>query len=316
MLDGPDMLLKRTLLLAVSALLLSANAAHAEPKVVASIKPVHSLVAAVMEGVAAPDLIVTGAGSPHDYALKPSQASLLEKADLVFWIGHEFEAFLEKPVATIAEQAKSVELIDTPGLHKLAQREGGAFQAHDEKHSHDHKHDHEEFDLHFWLDPENAKVLTARIASTLVAADPENANRYEINSKATQDRLDALISETSAALAPVKDKSFIVFHDAYQYFETRFVLSAAGSITVNPGVMPGAERVREIQTKVRENNAQCVFAEPQFEPKLIDIVIEGTNTRSGILDPLGATLEDGPALYFNMIRNMATSFRDCLSQPK
>lgn len=316
MLFGPGTPLKRTMMLAVSTLLLTVNAAHAEPKVVTSIKPVHSLVAAVMEGVATPDLIVTGAGSPHDYALKPSQASLLENGDLVFWIGHEFEAFLEKPVATIAERAKSVELIDTPGLRKFAQREGGAYQTHDEKHSHDHKHDHEEFDLHFWLDPENAKVLTARIASTLIAADPENANRYETNSKATLDRLDALISETSAALAPVKDKSFIVFHDAYQYFETRFGLSAAGSITVNPGVMPGAERVREIQAKVKKNNAQCVFSEPQFEPKLIDVVTEGTIIRSGVLDPLGATLEDGPALYFNLIRNMATSIRDCLSQPK
>jgi len=320
--DGRDMSLRKTLLLSASSLLLAMSAAHAEPKVVASIKPVHSLVSAVMEGVGKPDLIVTGAGSPHDYALKPSQAALLEKASLIFWIGHEFEAFLEKPVATIGEKAQSIELIDTPGLRKLAQREGGAFEEHDESNhngeDHAAKHDdhHEEFDLHFWLDPENAKILTTRIANTLVAADPENASRYEANAKATRAKLDVLSNETSAMLAPVQGKGFIVFHDAYQYFETRFNLPAAGSITVNPEVMPGAERVREIRDKLNKSKALCVFSEPQFTPKTIAVVTEGTDAKHGVLDPLGATLEDGPDLYFNLIRNLAKSMRDCLSRPK
>lgn len=313
----------KTLLLSAVSLLLAVNAAHAEPKVVASIKPIHSLVAAVMEGVGKPDLIVGGAGSPHDYALKPSQASLLENANLIFWVGHEFEAFLEKPVATIGEKARSIELVDTPALRKLAQREGGAFEEHDESHhngedheeDHAAKHDdhHEEFDLHFWLDPENAKILTTRIATTLVAADPENASRYEANAEATRSKLDVLSKETSAVLAPVQGKGFIVFHDAYQYFEIRFGLTATGSITINPEIMPGADRVREIQNKVHDSNALCVFSEPQFTPKLIAVVTEGTDARSGVLDPLGATLKDGPDLYFNLIRTMARSVRDCLS---
>lgn len=309
------MTLRKTLLLAASTLLLTANTAYADLNVVASIKPVHSLVSAVMEGVGTPELIVTGAGSPHNYALKPSQASLLEKADLVFWAGHELEAFLEKPVTTIGEKATSVELFDTPELRKLEQREGGAFQAHEHEHEEKagHDHDHEEFDLHFWLDPENAKLLTVMIANTLTAADPGNADQYQTNSMAMLDRLDALIKETSVELAPVQGGSFIVFHDAYQYFETRFGMPATGSITVNPEVMPGAERVREIQEKLKENNVQCVFSEPQFEPKLIKVVTEGTETKSSVLDPLGATLEDGPDLYFNLIRNMARSFRECLS---
>lgn len=308
------MTFRKTLLLAASTLLLTSNTAYAEIKVVTSIKPVHSLVSTVMEGVGTPDLIVTGAGSPHNYALKPSQASQLERADIVFWIGHEFEAFLEKPVATIAKKAKSVELIDTPELRKLEQREGGAFQPHGHKEEGDHDHDHKELNLHFWLDPENAKLLTVTIANTLAAADPGNTDQYQTNSTAMLDRLDALIKETSVELAPVQGGSFIVFHDAYQYFETRFGLAATGSITVNPEVMPGAERVREIQGKLRKNNVQCVFSEPQFEPKLIEVVTEGTQTKSGLLDPLGATLEDGPDLYFNLIRNMARSFRECLSK--
>jgi zinc transport system substrate-binding protein len=308
------MISRKTLLVAASALLLTANAARADLKVVTSIKPVHSLVSAVMEGVGTPDLIVTGAGSPHNHALKPSQASLLANAGLVFWVGHEMEAFLEKPVATIGEKAKSIELFDTPGLRKLEQREGGAFQAHDHKEKGGHKHNHEEHDLHFWLDPENAKLMTVMIADTLTAADPGNADQYQTNSMAMLDRLDTLIRETSTELAPVKDGSFIVFHDAYQYFEARFGLSAAGSITVNPEVMPGAERVREIRQKLKKNNVQCVFSEPQFEPKLIEVVTEGTETKPGVLDPLGATLEDGPDLYFTLIRNMAQSFRQCLSK--
>ena len=320
------MSLRKTLLLSASTLLLAVSAAHAEPKVVTSIKPVHSLVSAVMEGIGTPDLVVTGAGSPHDYTLKPSQAALLEKAELIFWIGHEFEAFLEKPVATIGEQAQSIELIDTPALRKLAQREGGAFEEHDESHHNgeDHEEDHEtkhddehaEFDLHFWLDTENAKILITRIANTLGAADPENASRYEANAKATRSKLDDLTNETSAMLAPVQGKGFIVFHDAYQYFETRFGLAAAGSITVNPEVMPGAERVREIKAKLNKANALCVFSEPQFTPKIIAVVTEETDAKHGVLDPLGATLEDGPELYFNLIRNLATSMRECLSRPK
>ncbi len=317
---------RKTGLLSAFILLLAVSNAHAEPKVVASIKPVHSLVSAVMKGVGKPDLIVTGAGSPHGFALKPSQATLLENAELIFWIGHEFEAFLEKPVATIGEKAVSIELVDTPDLRMLAQREGGAFEEHDETpHTgdgleEDHKiklDDHrEEFNFHFWLDPENAKILTTWIATTLGAADPENASRYEANAKTTRNNLDALINETSAMLAPVQGRPFIVFHDAYQYFESRFNLAAAGSITVNPEVVPGAERVQEIKSKLSRSKALCVFSEPQFAPKVIAVVTEGTHAKSGVLDPLGATLEDGPDLYFNLIRNLAKSMRDCLSRPK
>lgn len=327
--------------LLASTLFAGMSAAHAEVNVVASIKPVHSLVAAVMEGVGTPDLIVEGAGSPHTYALKPSQAQALEKADVVFWVGHELEAFLEKPLETVAANAKSVELIDADGLVKLAFREGGAFEKHshgDHDHDdhaegeHDHdehaegegEHDHEEhadhdhehgaFDAHVWLDPVNAKAMVRTIAETLSQADPDNAATYAANAKAESDKLDALIGEVTAQLEPVKDKGFIVFHDAYHYFENRFGVTAAGSITISPEVTPGAERVSEIHAKVKELGAACVFAEPQFEPKLIATVTEGTPARSGVLDPLGSTLDNGPDLYFSVIRNMATSLKTCLGQ--
>jgi len=327
------------LLLASTLIASSAVSASADVNVVASIKPIHSLVAAVMEGVGEPGLIIEGAGSPHTYALKPSQAQMLEQADLVFWIGHELEAFLEKPLETIGAKARSVELIDAHDLVKLEFREGGAFDKHDHgdeaghddhahetveaAHDHEHEvehdhahesgHDHGEFDAHVWLDPVNAKAMVHEIEEALVEADPGNADKYEANAEAVTAKLDTMIAEVSTQLDPVKEKGFIVFHDGYQYFENRFDVTASGSITVSPEVMPGAERITEIRAKVQELGATCVFAEPQFEPKLVSTVIEGTGARAGTIDPLGAELEDGPELYFQLIRNMGTSISACLS---
>ncbi|MEQ8666677.1 MAG: zinc ABC transporter substrate-binding protein ZnuA [Rhodospirillales bacterium] len=321
------MRLAKSVLLAASILSASAFAARADVSVVASIKPVHSLVAAVMEGVGEPGLIVEGAGSPHTYALRPSQARRLENADLVFWVGHELEAFLEKPLEAIATRARIVELINAHGLIRLAFREGGAFDEHGhDEHGHDERgheqhveHGHEEhadgaFDPHVWLDPVNAKILVHEIEKALAEADPENADRYEANARNVIARLDDLVGDVSAELASVKGKPFVVFHDAYRHFEARFGLTTAGSVTVSPEVLPGAERVRELRDKVRGLNATCVFAEPQFEPRMVSTITEGTSAKTGVLDPLGASIADGPELYFTLIRNMADAFRACLSE--
>ncbi|MCG8562102.1 MAG: zinc ABC transporter substrate-binding protein [Hyphomicrobiales bacterium] len=334
--------------------------------VVASIKPVHSLVSAVMQGVATPHLIVKGGASPHTYSLKPSDAKALEHAKVVFWIGEDLETFLEKSIDTLGEGAKVVALDDAHGLTKLPFREGGPFEAHDDGHEghghkkkaakhdhddhghkkkakhdhhdhghkkkskhdhHDHghkkeaKHDHDghaghahgDFDMHLWLDPLNAKAMVHEIEEALVAADPANASKYKANAKALETRLEALTKELAQTLAPVKGRPFIVFHDAYQYFEKRFGLTAAGSITVSPETLPGARRVADIQAKVKKLGATCVFAEPQFEPKLVRVVTEGTRAKSGVLDPVGAGLTDGPELYFTLMRNMAQSMKSCLS---
>ena len=303
---------------------------YADINVVASVKPVHSLVSGVMEGVGKPDLIVQGSASPHTYSLKPSQAQQLEDADLVFWMGHELESFLEKPLEAIATSAHVVELIDSSSLKKIKMREGGMFDAHahddhdeheghddhDEHEGHDdhHDHGHGEFDIHVWLDPENAKVLVNEIKLALIEKDPSNASIYEANSKKINLKLDQLIDEVSSKLESEKGKGYVVFHDAYQYFEERFGMSAVGSITVSPEVVPGANRIRELKEKIVDLNATCVFSEPQFEPKLVSTVIEGTQANTGVLDPLGASIKDGPELYFTLIRNMANSLQDCLSK--
>ncbi|UIK01022.1 zinc ABC transporter substrate-binding protein [Rhizobium leguminosarum] len=288
------------------------------PVVVTSIKPIHSLVSAIMQGVGEPKLIVDGAASPHTYNLKPSNARALQDARVIFWVGPGLEAFLEKPLQALGRDASIAELDNAPGLVKLPFREGGAFEPHDDapEHEHDHAeadHDHDAFDTHLWLDPMNAKAMAAMITTTLVAADPANALTYQGNAKALNDRLDALDAEIKGIVAPVKGKPFIVFHDAYQYFEHRYGIRVAGSITVSPETIPGAERVSEIRHKVGELGATCVFAEPQFEPRLVNVVIEGTRAKSGVLDPEAATLKAGPDLYFTLMRGIADSMKDCLS---
>ncbi len=302
------------LLLSTALLTTSAMAA---PNVVASIKPVHSLVAAVMAGVGEPTLIVKGSASPHTYALKPSDAGALEAADIVFWTGHGMELFLGEALETLATKAKVVELADAPGIELLPVREGGAFEPHSDgdeaEHDHAHEeHEHGEGDMHFWLDPENAKLMVTQITTTLAEADPENATAYQANAEAELVKLDTLEAELAATLAPVADKPFIVFHDAYQYFEARFGLNLAGSVTVTPDVMPGAARIDELKAKVATLGATCVFAEPNFEPTIISAISEGTAAKASVLDPEGGALTEGPDLYPELLRGLAASLVDCL----
>jgi len=322
----------RSLLLASAFLAGTANISLAAERegVVVSIKPLHSIVSAVMQGVGEPKLIVQGAGSEHVYSLKPSDAEAIEHAKVIFWAGPSMETFLDKPIDTLGEGAKIVALGDADGLTKLKFREGGPFEAHDHGHEghdhaaeapeaghghdHGHNHGHGEFDLHFWLDPQNGKVLAADIAKTLAESDPEHAAQYEKNAKDYGEKIDALTAEVASELEPIKDKPFIVFHDAYQYFENRFGVKAAGSITVSPEKAPGAARIKEIHDKIKSLGAACVFSEPQFEPKLVKTVIDGTEAKTGVLDPLGAELKDGPDLYPQLIRNLADSLKTCLSK--
>jgi zinc transport system substrate-binding protein len=299
--------------------------ALAAPSVAVSIKPIHSLVASIMKGVAEPALILKGAGSPHTYQMTPADAETLQNAEIVFWVGPELEKFLEKPIESLSGGAKVVELENASGLTKLPMREGGAFEAHDddhdgharEEHAHaEEGHDHEgEYDAHVWLNTANAKALSKAIATTLSEVDEANAPRYAANLAALETELDALSAELKSTIAPVKDKPVVVFHDAYQYFENEFGIRVAGSITVSPETLPGAARISEIHEKLKSLDASCVFAEPQFEPKLVNVVVEGTTAKTGTLDPEAATLKEGPDLYFQLMRGIATSLRDCLSAP-
>ena len=312
------MKLHRISLLAGSLALMGTNAYADPPSVVASIKPVHSLVAGVMQGIGTPSLIVEGGGSPHSYSLRPSHARALQNADVIFWVGPNLETFLDRPIDSLGDKAHVASLMDAHGLRHVAFREGGPFEDHahgdhaKDKHD-DHDHHDAERDAHIWLDPENAKAIAHEIAEVLGKADPDNAARYEANADALMKRIDALSAKVRESLEPVHERPFIVFHDAYQHFERRFDLKAAGSITVSPEIIPGAERVADIRRKVESLGATCVFSEPQFTPRLVNIVTDGTAAKSGVLDPLGSAIPDGPDLWFTLMQNMASSIRTCLT---
>jgi len=293
--------------------------AVAAPSVAVSIKPLHSLVAAVMDRVGEPVLIVQGAGSEHGYQLRPDDAKTLAGSDIVFWVGPQMETFLVKPLKNLSADAETVALVRSPGVHLLDMRDGGSFEPHDHSHEHDEDHAREEHghhhqDLHFWLDPQNVGAAVRAIADVLAAKDPANARHYHSNARAYEQRLDSLTAEVDRKLAPFRGQPFIVFHDAYQYFEKRFGMPAAGSITVSPEQAPGVRRIEEIRTKVKEINSVCVFSEPQFEPRLVKTVTEGTGARTGVLDPLGADIKPGPEQYFTLIRNLAASLKNCLAR--
>ena len=280
-----------------------------QPVVVASIKPVHSLVAGVMQGVGEPLLLIPGGASPHEYSLKPSDTRALGAAQAVFWIGPDLERFLVKPLAN-AQTARSVALMDAPGVTILPLREGGAWESRQPDHDHDREASR---DAHVWLDPANAAAMVRQIVAVLGEVDPAHQAEYARNGAALVERLDQLNQQLATALAPVKDRPYIVFHDAYHYFEQRYGLNAVGSVVLNPEQRPGAKRVADIQARVRDLKVRCVFSEPQFQPALVETVIAGSEARRGVLDPLGADWPAGPDAYFQLLQGLADALRGCLT---
>jgi len=267
-----------------------------------------------MQGVGAPHLIVRGGNSPHIYALRPSDARALQNAQVVFWVGEALERFLEAPLKNLSGKARIVKLMSSHDLTLHNFREAGPWDAHDDRHGEALAHAHGSKDPHIWLDPLNAKAMVREIVNVLAAADPVNARTYKKNGTQTLARLDDLTKRLESRLMPLRGKPFVVFHDAYQYFEKRFTLIAAGSVTVSPDKQPGAARVDRIEKKIRELGAVCIFTEPQFAPKLVTRIIEDTGAHAGILDPLGAGLASGPELYFRLMEKMGDAVSGCLQE--
>ena len=331
---------KLPLILSILSLASFITPVNADVKVVASIKPLHSLASYLMDGVGKPDLIVKGYGSPHGFSMKPSHAKMLQNADLIFWVGEDLEIFLEKPLSSIAKKAEKIELMEIKGLNVLKFRERNIFDKHDhddhddhgkKKDDHDdHEHDdhdkkeehadhddhdgheghaHGEYDPHIWLDPMNAKVILNKMVEHLIENDAKNASKYKSNLKNAFKDIDKLTVDVKADLS--KSTASIVFHDAYQYFEERFDINILGAFTVNTDVMPGAEQLSEIREIIEHDKVSCIFSEPQFNPDIINAVAKDMDIKTGILDPLGATLNPGKNLYFDLIRNMSDSFKGC-----
>ena len=345
-------LFQKSIFFGLAPLFLSFSA-KADVKVVTTIKPLHSLVSSVMEGVGEPSLIIEGTNNPHTFVFKPSHAELLEEADIVFWIGEGLEAFMEKPLDSLASNAKKVAFMDLASIEKLKFREENIFDDHDDHDDHDghddeheghddhddhdghkdddhddhddhdghddeheghddhdhHGHAHGEFDAHIWLDPINAKEMIHEIAHELGDLDPKNKEIYESNANKTLKSLDKLIEDVNSSVS--KDVSYIVFHDAYQYFEKRFGVSSAGALTLNPDVLPGAKQIADVQDLISDKNIKCIFSEPQYNPKIIETLASDMDISTGIMDPLGAYIDKGNTMYFDLIKQISNSINKC-----
>ena len=285
-----------------------ATAASADPpNVVVSIKPIETIVSAVMRGVGTPYLLIRGSGSPHSYSLRPSDARALGNADAIFRIGPDLDVFLEKPLAAIATKATIVTLIDVEGLTLWPLRTSGSWQ--------EHGATHDAIDSHVWLDPANAAAMARAVAEVLGAIDPANAATYRANATRLGVDLDALDAELRGTLAPVREAPYVVFHDAYQYFERAYGLNAVGAVTISPERAPGARRVTEIRAVITSLGARCLFSEPQFEPAIAAAIVEDTGARTGVLDPLGAAVAPDPDGYGALMRGLARALVDCLADP-
>lgn len=290
-------------------------------KVLVTIKPIHALVAQVMGDTGTPELLVGGTASPHTYVMKPSDAKKLSSANIVFRVSGTIDAFIDKATASLPNTTDVVALALAPGVTTLPQRAGGPFEPdHHDSHAHglheqadDHDHDHGAMDGHVWLDPANAQAMLDLIAAKLAVRWPERAALYRSNADAAKSRIDQLTTDITTELAPVSSRPYVVFHDAYQYFEKRFGLVVAGSITVNPEIPPSGQRLAKLREKINKLGATCVFGEPNFDAKVIATVIEGSAARGGTLDPEGASLPPGPGLYENLMRNLAAGIKGCLA---
>ncbi|KAE8439699.1 zinc ABC transporter substrate-binding protein [Vreelandella piezotolerans] len=323
-------------------------AASAEvPRVAVDIPPVYSLVSIVMGDVGSPELFIQPGASPHGYSLRPSEASALDSADLVIWVSNALTPWLEGPVDNLAGDARHLELMDVPGTRTLEYREGATFSLdgelahghyHDHEHGHDHEHehghehghDHEHeqdqghdhhghdhshtgMNPHAWLAPGNARQWLAAIAEQLSELDPDNAAIYRDNAEQGQEALTALEQRLQERLADSTDTRFIVFHDAYQYFEEAFNVHAAGAISIGDASAPSPARIEALQTLVNEENIQCVFSEPQFNPQMVNNVFGDTSAYLGVMDPLGVGLTLDAGLYSALLEQLAGEITNCTS---
>lgn len=262
----------------------------AAPRVVATIVPLHGLAAAVMDGVATPELLLKRGASPHAYALRPSDARALHRARVIFWIGPALETFLVRPLGTLGRGARVVALADAPGITRIGT------------------------DPHIWLDPANARVIVTAMAETLAAVNPAHAAAYRANAGRTNRRIRALDHELNAALGPVRGLTYVVFHDAYQYFQRRYRVPHAAALTVSPERAPGARRLRQVRRTLTRGGVRCAFAEPGMTPAVMQTLVRGTKARIATLDPLGVGLAPGPGAWFALMRGLAKSLVACLAR--
>jgi len=300
---------------ALAVILIISNLGHSatgSPRVVASIAPLHSLVAAVMSGRGQPQLLLRGGESPHSFSLRPSDARKLHGADLLFWIGPALETPLSRLLPNLGV-GRAIAMIETPGLHALPRRDLQAETAAAGNPEGDHEHagDHAGLDPHIWLSPANAAVMADHIAQVLARHDPSGTERYRANARQLKDRLAVLDSDLRQQLSGIRG-SYIVFHDAYHYLEDAYALQPVAAVTTHPERKPGAAHLRQLRAVLTNRQVRCLFSEPQFQPRLVAMLGEGLAVRHAILDPLGAEFRPGPDAYPQMMRKLAATMAACM----
>ncbi|MCX7565110.1 zinc ABC transporter substrate-binding protein [Sulfitobacter sp. F26169L] len=293
-------------LFAILLLLSSPAAARAAPEVVVDIAPIRALVAQIMEGVGEPAQIIPTGSSPHDYAMRPSEARALRNADLVIWVGPALTHWLEEPLDSLAGDAGRMTLMSLPLTHKLPLREADT-DAHDHSHSHEHEGD---TDPHGWLSPLNAAVWAEAVAEKLAQIDPENAQIYAANWQTLRGELAALVRELDALFLPYRETPFIVLHDSFHYFEAAFDIEAQASIIPADGSSPGPARLKALRDDLAEHPVVCAFTAPQENDALLRTALAEQGTHIAVLDPMG----DGEMSYATLMRRFADDMVSCLAK--
>ncbi|MCG9631603.1 zinc ABC transporter substrate-binding protein ZnuA [Vibrio sp. Isolate30] len=286
----------------LTSLLLIPSVASAST-ILTSFKPIQMIVTELTQGVSEPDVVMNSNASPHDYALKPSDVKKIQNADMLIWFGPDLEAFLTK-VAKSNDNLVTISEIPNINLREFGE----------DPHDHHHDgHDHGSHDPHFWLGIDQVEVASSYISNKLVEVDPQNADVYKKNLEVFLSQLADKKRSIEAQLAPVKDKGYYVFHDAYSYYEDEFGLNKLGHFTVSPERKPGAKTLISIKKTLAKQDVQCVFSEPQFTPAVIESVVRGSSTKKGQLDPVGSDIEVDKGSYFEFLQQLTDSYTSCLS---
>ncbi len=303
---------------AVATVLTTTLLPMANADVVASIRPLAFIAAGIADGVTGTQVLLPDGASPHDYALKPSDLKKIKQADLFVWVGPELEMFLEKPISTLP-QNKRLALAEQKNIHSLLMSE-----AHEEEESHEHAseanhdedhghHHHGEYNMHIWLSPEIANLAALDIYERLVGLYPDQKDKLDVNLRKFKENMAQSDKKIASILVSAKNKGYFVFHDAYGYFEKHYQLAPLGHFTINPEIQPGAQKLHQIRTQLVEHKAQCVFAEPQFRPAVIESVAKNTGVKMGTLDPLGSGLAIGPDSYMKFLTQLSEQYASCLN---
>ena len=319
--------------------------------VISTIQPINSLVSAVIGNTGKSITIIPSEQSPHDFKLKPSDVKVLQNGNIIFYVSNHLESSITKVFKNLPKNIKLINLMEESGVNHLAIRDNDAWERHDhhghddhddhdkhgkkhddhddhdkhgkkhddhddhDKHGkkHDDHDDHEkEDDVHVWLSPDNAIKIVQKVNKVLSLYFPENSKIYNDNTTKFIDKIKNLKMELVRELSPIKNKPYIVFHDAYQYFEKTFELNAVGSVALEGDIASSPKQISLIKDKIVKSKALCVFQEPQFDSKLVKIVVEGTDAKIGTLDPLGVNISENKDFYLQLITNMAKSLKECL----